>query len=75
MVTKIFCIGFHKTGTTSLATALETLGYRPARSAMIVQRIPDGVDVGVARRNGKTAHLMKTRPTGIVSNARDAVGH
>lgn len=25
---KIFCIGFHKTGTTSLATALEILGYR-----------------------------------------------
>ena len=25
---KIFCIGFHKTGTTSLAKALETLGYR-----------------------------------------------
>lgn len=28
MATKIFCIGFHKTGTTSLAVALETLGYR-----------------------------------------------
>jgi hypothetical protein len=25
---KVFCIGFHKTGTTSLATALTTLGYR-----------------------------------------------
>ena len=25
---KIFCIGFHKTGTTSLALALEQLGYR-----------------------------------------------
>jgi hypothetical protein len=25
---KIFCIGFHKTGTTSLAIALKTLGYR-----------------------------------------------
>jgi len=25
---KIFCIGFHKTGTTSLAVALTTLGYR-----------------------------------------------
>jgi hypothetical protein len=28
MKMKIFCIGFHKTGTTSLASALETLGYR-----------------------------------------------
>jgi hypothetical protein len=28
MKTKVFCIGFHKTGTTSLAKALETLGYR-----------------------------------------------
>ena len=27
---KIFCIGFHKTGTTSLGTALEMLGYRVA---------------------------------------------
>jgi len=27
MDTKIFCIGFHKTGTTSLATALKVLGY------------------------------------------------
>ncbi|WP_025771914.1 sulfotransferase family protein [Thioalkalivibrio sp. HK1] len=25
---KVFCIGFHKTGTTSLAEALRTLGYR-----------------------------------------------
>lgn len=25
---KVFCIGFHKTGTTSLARALQTLGYR-----------------------------------------------
>lgn len=28
MTTKIFCIGFHKTGTTSLAVVLSTLGYR-----------------------------------------------
>lgn len=28
MPAKIFCIGFHKTGTTSLAEALELLGYR-----------------------------------------------
>jgi hypothetical protein len=27
---KVFCIGFHKTGTTSLAAALERLGYRVA---------------------------------------------
>ena len=26
--TKVFCIGFHKTGTRSLGTALTTLGYR-----------------------------------------------
>ena len=28
MKTKVFCIGFHKTGTTSLAVALKQLGYR-----------------------------------------------
>ncbi|HET6806880.1 MAG TPA: sulfotransferase [Frateuria sp.] len=28
MTAKVFCIGFHKTGTTSLAVALQTLGYR-----------------------------------------------
>ena len=28
MKTKVFCVGFHKTGTTSLAVALEALGYR-----------------------------------------------
>ena len=28
MNSKIFCIGFHKTGTTSLAEALKKLGYR-----------------------------------------------
>jgi len=28
MAIKIFCIGFHKTGTSSLASALKTLGYR-----------------------------------------------
>ena len=28
MRTKVFCIGFHKTGTTSLAVALRMLGYR-----------------------------------------------
>ncbi len=28
MEPKVFCIGFHKTGTTSLAVALKTLGYR-----------------------------------------------
>jgi hypothetical protein len=28
VATKVFCIGFHKTGTTSLNVALNTLGYR-----------------------------------------------
>ena len=28
MKAKVFCIGFHKTGTTSLERALEMLGYR-----------------------------------------------
>jgi len=28
MKSRVFCIGFHKTGTTSLAVALNTLGYR-----------------------------------------------
>ena len=30
MKTKVFCIGFHKTGTSSMASALKTLGYRVA---------------------------------------------
>jgi hypothetical protein len=30
MKTKVFCVGFHKTGTTSLALALEILDYRVA---------------------------------------------
>ena len=28
MKTKVFCIGFHKTGTTSMAVALKQLGYK-----------------------------------------------
>lgn len=36
MSAKIFCIGFHKTGTTSLSFALNTLGYRVTG--------PNGVD-------------------------------
>lgn len=36
---KIFCIGFHKTGTTSLATALTILGYRVAGAVGV--RDPD----------------------------------
>lgn len=36
MRAKVFCIGFHKTGTTSLGAALETLGYRVTG--------PNGVD-------------------------------
>jgi hypothetical protein len=28
MKAKVFCVGFHKTGTTSLAVALKALGYR-----------------------------------------------
>lgn len=28
MKSKVFCIGFHKTGTTSMAVALRQLGYR-----------------------------------------------
>ena len=36
MKAKVFCIGFHKTGTTSLAVALKELGYRVTG--------PNGVD-------------------------------
>lgn len=32
---KIFCIGFHKTGTTSLDVALETLGYKVCHAVEI----------------------------------------
>ncbi|MGJ3238831.1 MAG: sulfotransferase [Anaerolineae bacterium] len=33
---KNFCIGFHKTGTTALRTALEQLGYRVCRPVGVV---------------------------------------
>ena len=42
---KVFCIGFHKTGTTSLAVALERLGYRVTG--------PDGVYDPAIARNAK----------------------
>ena len=35
MKTKVFCIGFHKPGTTSLGAALANLGYRVAGAAGI----------------------------------------
>ena len=35
MKTKVFCIGFHKTGTTSLGAALAQLGYRVTGAAGI----------------------------------------
>ena len=38
-MSKIFCIGFHKTGTTSLGSALALLGYRLAGA--IGTRDPD----------------------------------
>lgn len=40
---KVFCIGFHKTGTTSLAVALQALGYRVTG--------PNGVKDPDIRRN------------------------
>jgi len=40
---RVFCIGFHKTGTTSLAVALRTLGYRVTG--------PNGVDDPDIARN------------------------
>ena len=48
---KVFCIGFHKTGTKSLARALEILGYRVtgpngARDPRIAERaLPMALDV------------------------------
>jgi hypothetical protein len=40
MKTKVFCVGFHKTGTTSLGIALKKLGYRVAAGANMGQH-PD----------------------------------
>ena len=46
VLTKVFCIGFHKTGTKSLAAALKTLGYRVtgpngARDPDIAEKVHD----------------------------------
>ncbi len=49
MTAKVFCIGFHKTGTTSLAVALQALGYRVTG--------PNGVrDPAIAANVHKMAH-------------------
>jgi hypothetical protein len=53
MTPKVFCIGFHKTGTTSLATALRTLGYRVTG--------PNGVKDPDIERN---VHAMAERLVG-----------
>jgi len=54
MKTKVFCIGFHKTGTTSLEVALKTLGYRVTgpngtKDPDIAARVHDMADELVAR--------------------------
>jgi hypothetical protein len=36
--TKVFCIGFHKTGTTSLGATLELLGYKNCHGAQILRK-------------------------------------
>lgn len=38
MKEKVFCIGFHKTGTTSLGRALEILGYRNSHGAGVLRQ-------------------------------------
>jgi hypothetical protein len=54
MTAKIFCIGFHKTGTTSLAVALQTLGYRVTG--------PNGVkDPDIAKNVYHMAHALVER--------------
>jgi hypothetical protein len=51
MGAKVFCIGFHKTGTTSLAVALEKLGYRVTG--------PNGVrDPNIAKNVYRMAHEL-----------------
>lgn len=54
MKSKVFCIGFHKTGTTSLEKALELLGYRVTgsfgtRDPNIADKVHDMADELVAR--------------------------
>lgn len=51
MAAKVFCIGFHKTGTKSLAAALEQLGYRVTG--------PNGVrDPDIAKNVEAMAHQL-----------------
>lgn len=54
MKQKVFCIGFHKTGTTSLEAALEVLGYRVTgpngtRDPDIAEKVYDLADELVAK--------------------------
>ena len=54
MKTKVFCIGFHKTGTTSLRLALELLGYRvtgpnATKDPDIAEKVYDMADELVAQ--------------------------
>ncbi len=68
MKQKVFCIGFHKTGTSSLALALKTLGYRVAGAAgrhdpdIATNVRPMAYELAKNKMPSKTIHgLLSTR--------------
>ena len=49
MKSKVFCIGFHKTGTTTLEVALKKLGYEH----QTIQKIVDFIGAKLAEWRGR----------------------
>jgi hypothetical protein len=60
---KVFCIGFHKTGTSSLATAFQMMGYRVCRRLGILQDlIPDKNLIELIRNHQSPEILEVIKP-------------
>lgn len=56
---KIFCIGFHKTGTSSLATAFQMMEYRVCRRLGILQDLIPDKNLIELIRNHQSQELLK----------------
>ena len=59
MEPKVFCIGFHKTGTSSLAKALETLGYNLCRRIKNIESKMEGESVLECLSNNSPDAILK----------------
>ena len=72
MKTKVFCIGFHKTGTTSLAEAFRILGYRvTGPNGVDDPKIADNV-LPMARRLISKYDVFQDNPWPIIFKYIDA---